>query len=249
MVNKILWLFGVVLVLMGANYGSKKVEQNTITEIEVNIKSTEKGDFITDTDIKDRLNASYAPGLVEQKAKDIDIFKLDSIVESSPFVKQAKSYSNINGNLFIEIEQEIPLLRVLVEKAEGYYISAQGTKLPLSTHKTARVPVATGNISEKVYPLDTLETQTAKDLFQIALYLENNDFFRALTGQLHVEKNGDIVLVTKSEERHDIILGDAQNLESKFDNLYQFYTKVLSVKGWDRYKTINLKFKNQIVAK
>ncbi|MGB0430581.1 MAG: hypothetical protein ACPGLV_08920 [Bacteroidia bacterium] len=249
LLNKILWAFAALFVIMGASYGNKKVKLATINQVQVNIAPTQQGNFISETDITDRINAFYTPSLLEQKTKDIDILQLDSIVESSPFVKSANSFSSLNGKLFVEIEQELPLIRIHSSKVKGYYISYEGKKLPLSMHKAARVPVVTGNITETITPDDTLKTQLIKDLYSIALYLDKNAFFKALTGQLHVENNGDIVLITKSEERHDIILGNAQNLESKFDNLYQFYTKVLSIKGWDRYRTINLKFKNQIVAK
>ena len=128
-------------------------------------------------------------------------------------------------------------------------MTRDGLKMPLSRRYAARVPVATGSIDEKPHPIDSFTDTKTADLLAIAQYLDKHAFFKALTGQLFVDGNGDIVLITKAEERHDIILGDATNLEEKFENLLQFYTKVLPIKGWDTYSTINLKFRNQIVAK
>ncbi|MFY0674155.1 MAG: hypothetical protein JXQ87_12180 [Bacteroidia bacterium] len=248
-INRFFWVFGAVLLLLSASYGSKKVKSAEISDVKIEIKETEKGSFVNKIEVNDRLNNFYAPSLIDQEKSDLKVSEVDSLLTSSPFIKFSKTYTNVKGELFIEIEQEVPLFRVINKKGSSYYVSTDGRKFPLSAHKAAKVIVATGNIIEEVYPTDSLSTKVLKDLHQIASYLEENDFFKALSGQLYVAENGDIKLITKSEERHDIILGDAQNLESKFDNLYQFYTKVLTVKGWNSYKTINLKFRNQIVAK
>lgn len=248
-INKVMWAAGALLLLLSASYGSKKVKSAEISDVKIEIKETEKGSFVNQIEVNDRLNNFYSPSLIDQSKSDLNVNEIDSLVTSSPFIKRSKTYTNVKGELFIEIDQEVPLFRVINKAGVGYYVSLDGRKFPLSTHKAARVMVATGNISEDIPPTDSLTTNTLKDLYKIALYLEKDEFFKALTGQLYVDKKGDVKLITKSEERHDIIIGDAQDLENKFDNLYQFYTKVLTVKGWNTYKTINLKFKNQIVAK
>ena len=43
-------------------------------------------------------------------------------------------------------------------------------------------------------------------------------------------------------------LGDASRLEVKFRNLRWFYREALNKKGWGEYKTINLKYHDQVVA-
>ena len=45
-----------------------------------------------------------------------------------------------------------------------------------------------------------------------------------------------------------IILGDANDIKEKFDNLQIFYKQGLSHEGWDKYDTINLKYRNQVVC-
>jgi cell division protein FtsQ len=45
-----------------------------------------------------------------------------------------------------------------------------------------------------------------------------------------------------------IIFGDAADAREKLENLATFYRKVMSQKDWDLYKTINLKYKNQVVC-
>lgn len=244
-----LWVAGVFTFFVALSFAERKITQSTVLDIVVNIEPTKQGNFISEVDVSDRLNDFYPPSLHGKNIKKLNLLELDSLVESSPFIKTTTAYSNLNGQLFIDVVQEVPLLRILNKTGGGFYVSNEGKKLPLSVHRAAKVPIANGNISEEVYPTDSLSTSTLKDLYRVALFLDKSPFFKALTGQLFVDNNKDIILITKQEERHDINLGNAENLEEKFDNLYQFYTKVLPIKGWDTYKTINLKYKNQIVAK
>ncbi|MBS1689581.1 MAG: hypothetical protein JSS96_12715, partial [Bacteroidetes bacterium] len=45
-----------------------------------------------------------------------------------------------------------------------------------------------------------------------------------------------------------ILLGDTARLAEKFDNLFLFYKNILNRVGWDKYETLDLRFKDQVVA-
>lgn len=45
-----------------------------------------------------------------------------------------------------------------------------------------------------------------------------------------------------------IILGTADSLDVKFTNLLMFYKRGMPKAGWDAYKTINVKYTNQVVC-
>jgi len=47
---------------------------------------------------------------------------------------------------------------------------------------------------------------------------------------------------------HKILLGNADSLKIKFDNLLAFYKQALPKVGQDTYKTINIKYTNQVVG-
>ena len=51
------------------------------------------------------------------------------------------------------------------------------------------------------------------------------------------------------EEKQRVVIGSTQRLEEKMENLKNFYTKVLPLKGWNYYSYIDLRYKNQIIAK
>jgi cell division protein FtsQ len=44
------------------------------------------------------------------------------------------------------------------------------------------------------------------------------------------------------------LLGNADSLALKFNNLKVFYKQALPMVGWDAYKTINIKYTNQVIG-
>ena len=66
--------------------------------------------------------------------------------------------------------------------------------------------------------------------------------------QIYVDKNGDIILSPKVGNM-EIIIGQMNNLEDKFSRLLAFYNNIAPSQGWNKYSTVNLKYKDQIVCK
>ena len=86
-----------------------------------------------------------------------------------------------------------------------------------------------------------------RQVFDIMKYVSKDEFLTALIEQAHVEHDsiGDIVLVPKLG-REKLIFGDANDIEAKFDNLKIFYRDGMPKLGWSRYKTLNLKYSQQV---
>ena len=82
-------------------------------------------------------------------------------------------------------------------------------------------------------------------LFRLATFLEKNKFFQSLTEQIVVDENREIEIIP-SLGNFVILLGDANNLEEKFNKLDEFYHKVFgNVKD---YKQLDLRFDKLIYA-
>jgi cell division protein FtsQ len=120
-------------------------------------------------------------------------------------------------------------------------------KMPISQAFTAHVPVATGNIYEAYKTRDSMHSQVGVELNKIATYVDKEAFWKAQIEQIFVTAESEFVLVPKVGN-HTILLGTAENMEAKFEKLMVFYKEGLPRVGWDKYTTINLKFKDQIVC-
>lgn len=239
------WLLSLSgLVLLMSFIESKKSAQDCK---DVKVILPGKDNFIERQEI-DRILMANGGQLIGRKLKDINIHKLENALKSNPFIEFAKVYADMDGIIHVEVRQRLPLLRVINRANVQFYIDEKGNKMPLSDNFTASVLVANGLIDEDFNGrVDTLNTKLAKDLYRMALFIKADTLWNHQIEQLYVDVKGDIEMIPRVGN-HEIILGDADSLQTKFRNLLIFYKKAMPKVGWDTYKTINLKYANQVVC-
>ena len=196
----------------------------------------------------DRILLENTGSLVGRNLNDINIHKLENTLKANPFIEYAKIFADMNGVVNVQIRQRQPILRIINMANVHFYIDGNGLKMPISDNFTARVLVANGMIDEDFSgKVDTLNSKLARDLYNTALFIKNDTLWNDQIEQLFVNLKGDIEIVPRVGN-HTIILADADSLNTKFRNLLAFYKKVMPKVGWDTYKSINLKYANQIVC-
>jgi len=196
----------------------------------------------------DRILMANAGAMVGRDLNEINIHKLENALKANPFIEFAKVYADMTGIIHVQIIQREPVIRVVNMANLHFYIDANGYKIPLSDNYTAKVLVASGFIEEDFNGrVDTLKTKMAKDLYRTALYIKGDTLWDNQIEQLFVDLKGDVEMVPRVGS-HKIILGSTDSLQTKFRNLLVFYKKAIPKVGWDTYKTINLKYNNQIVC-
>ena len=62
-----------------------------------------------------------------------------------------------------------------------------------------------------------------------------------------MRQNKDIVLIPKVGN-FQIVLGQVEGAGERMDKLMLFLKRGIAKRGWNRYKEVNLKFKDQIVC-
>lgn len=203
--------------------------------------------FIEQAEV-DEILKSQNGELVGKRMNYINIQKLEDGLKANPFILSAKVYGDMDGILHAEIVQRVPILRIFNTVGQDFYVDENGLKIPLSEHFTARVLAANGAINEVFTgKIDTLTTPVGKSIFAVADFISRDTLWNEQIVQLFVARNYDIEMVPRLGNQK-IILGDADDLKSKFRNLYLFYKKALPKVGWDTYNSINLSYKGQIVC-
>ncbi len=190
---------------------------------------------------------------------DIDEGKIEVALRTIPYIENVDVFIAIDGNAEINIVQKKAIVKVYNKYGQQFYIDDKGKLMPSSDKYTARLPIANGYINDIYSPftkLDVCDSATADSLimttsiykiFRIAQFLEKDDFWKAMVEEIFTNSKGDIELFTKIGEQ-TVIFGNIDNMEEKFENLLVFYKKELNKIGWIKYKTINLKYKNQVVC-
>ncbi len=238
--------------LISVGFSDSRQSRMECNEVIISILDTLGQSFVEPEDIQLIVLNKFGE-LKGQKLSSINISLLEKIIDNNPFVADAEVFSSVDGKLNIEVLQRRPVVRVVNFNEESFYIDDQGIFMPLSEKYTARVPVANGYIfnreAERLVKAITNDTSntTIRYVYDVAHFVSQDDFWSAQIEQIYVNAGGDIELIPRVG-RHTIILGDGKDIQEKFDRLFLFYTEGLSKTGWDKFKTINLKFKDQVVC-
>lgn len=168
----------------------------------------------------------------------IDIEGIESVLLRHPLVGRAQCYKTAGNMLRINISGKVPLVRVLNNRGQDFYVDSRGEIL--TQHSLAvQLPVATGYIDRKFASGDLLDVVNAIDC---------SEFWKAQVEQINVTREGQIELVPRVGD-HLLILGTAQDVEDKLKRLENFYHKGLDNVGWNKYRSISVAYENQVVCK
>lgn len=253
--NSLIWVFFVIGTLALLSFTQQKKTNTICTEVEVSVNVLSGNHFVTPKRVEDILaNLGFKKGI--DKFGDINTGKLEKKLLGLSSLEAVEVYKNINGKLQIEIEQRKPIARIFNRNGYSLYIDDKGKTMQTSEHYTARVLGINGYLKLKagedyyrVIENDSIKKTTLLDeVFELANEIEKDEFLKALIEQIYVEKNEEIILIPKVGNQ-EIIFGKAEDIKTKFEKLKLFYTNGINPNNLNLYKTINLKFDNQIVCK
>jgi len=212
--------------------------------------------FIEPRDILELLN-SKGSKIKGQPMNEIDLARLEKIIYTNPYVERAEVYSGMDGFVNINIWQRNPVMRVINSQNEHFYIDESGSYFPVSDKYSCHVVVASGFIddapvrksiaSARPYPGDTSVAPIMVQLNEIAWFLKTNELWDAQIEQVYVNEKHEIEFIPRVGNQ-SILLGTADQLERKMNNLLIFYTEAAVRSGWDKYSVINLKYSDQVIC-
>jgi len=174
---------------------------------------------------------------VKNKEKSIvNLYSLENVVLTNPYIEKASVFLTIDGRLKSIIKQREPIVRVFT-KSKAYYVDKFGVKIPLSTHFSARVPLVTG-VKNK---------EDVKAVLSLMKYILADSFLQKEIVGIHKYQNEEYQFTVRSGN-YRIEFGKLENENIKFKKLKAFYTKTFVDKTIQNYKTITLKYHNQVVC-
>lgn len=204
--------------------------------------------LIKEDDILKSIDRSFGFALEGKPLKTIDVTRLEQVLESDPLILEADVFVDARNVIHIDVQQRKPVLRIIDRNGLNYYLDKEGVKMPLSKHFTTRVLVATGSIPPHVEDFRERDDHRLRQVYQLAQTLRNDEFYAAMIEQIHIEEDGDFILVPMVGDQR-IILGPYEDVTTKLNNLKTFYREAMPYEGWRTYRTINLKYKGQVVCK
>ncbi|HTN16783.1 MAG TPA: hypothetical protein VL092_03815 [Chitinophagaceae bacterium] len=237
----IVLLAGCVVVMLSA---SKAQEQKKISGVRISIENEERCQFISKEEVNRSLFERRHMNPRKIAINNIDLKKMEHILSANPWIENAQVFLDNNSTLNIEVTQRVPQLRVFQKNGNSYYIDSSAHILPLSDHYThyELLFINVPDLRE-----DSIGNDLKRKMIAIANFIKRDTFWQAQTAEVVVNgfDNFEIVPVLGT---HKILLGNADNIKEKLENVFAFYQNVLNKIGWDRYTVIDARFKNQVVA-
>ncbi len=169
---------------------------------------------------------------------EIDTEEMERMFLSNSLIADAQCFKTIGGKIKIKLKSRVPILRVKNNMGQDYYLDSHGEILN-SASIVVNLPVATGNISKEY---------AQKELMYLISVINESEFWKSQIVQISVSSDEEITLVPRVGG-HLLLIGEAVDIENKFDRLYKFYKKGLDVIGWSKYSSISVAYDKQVVCK
>lgn len=237
-------IFVMIITIKAVNHRKKLTSQGIIVQL---LNSKEKS-LINESDIYDKIT-DFEPGLLlGENTSDINLELIELFLKEDESIQKAEVFIDAQNRINVNIVSKEPIVRILPNEGESYYMDAKGSKIPLSKLYTTRVPVVTGHIDPHFDGFIAYEQHNLKLVFALVQKITNDEFLSSMIEQIHIENNGDFILIPKVGQQK-IIFGQADaRMDEKINQLKTFYLEAMPKKGWNTYQEINLKYKGQIVC-
>lgn len=215
---------------------ASQAEDRICEGVNVEILDSIADGFITESFIRSLLtrNNISPEGM---RISEINLEQIEEVMLGESHIESANCFYNAAGVLCIKVVPQRPVLHVISQNGDDYYLSSTGLTMPTASFNV-NLCVATGRISKQF---------ASERLLEMALFIHDNLFWREQIEQIHVLSPERIELYPRVGQ-HVIELGSIDGFQEKLDRLRIFYRKGLERVGWNKYSTISLAYDGQIVC-
>jgi len=245
-VKKILIILGWLCLVGGIGftiyYAYMQRESVRCQEIVVNINPNSPR-FMDEAEIADMIEKSGEP-IIGNRLSAININLLETRLSTTSSLSNVQIFKKVEskglsfkGKLIISVDERTPVLRIK-DSTEDYYLDMDGNKIPTSLKYVERILIVSGTIPNP---------ETQKSLLKMADFVNKDDFWKAQIEQVFVQANGELLLLPQVGD-YLIEFGTPDDCEVKFRNLKAVYQQGFKNLGWNKYRTISVKYRNQVVC-
>lgn len=225
--------------------------ENRCREIVTEISDNSPYLFITDSVVK--LACGEAVG---KQIDELDIYDIERNLRNQFYVDSAEVFTNLEGELVVKIWQNEPLVRVISEEGYDFYLDSTLKILPPQKHLRADLPVVSGKMKfdfEKKFfgKIDHNSQKNSSEflgkIINFVRLIDSDEFLRNFIVQVYVDSNGEVELIPRVGEQV-ILFGKLNECREKLEKLKIFYQKSMASGWWQSAKTVNVRYKQQVIV-
>jgi len=246
---------GAVAIFTLLGFAGKKQSDATCWKLDVTVLGDEEKKYIDETIIT-KIAETATDKIVGKKVNEIDIAAIHKKLAENSSVKEAHVFTTVDGRCVIEVKQRTPIARILNADGTSFYLDKDGFTMALSSHYTAKVPVFTGVINEKMSQesilnyapeSDYLKSTLLDDIYVLTNFISGNEFWKAQVEHVRISAQKEFEIIPRVGN-HLITIGDATNLEEKFRKLMAFYANTIHTRDLNAFSSINVEYDGQVVC-
>lgn len=241
-----------VCIIVAFTAGADSRKSIKCTGLEVAILDSMQNSFVSKADVRGFLDKEYGKyrGMV---IDSINLTRIEDIIDGRSAVLKSQAYVTRDGILHVDVTQRKPVVRF--QKSDGgFYADADGYIFPLQRTYASHVQIIDGNIplaansGYKGAIEDPKEKAWFESMMRVVNYIENSRVWKDKIVQISVDEGKDLILIPR-EGNEKFLFGQPVDIEDKFRKMEKYYTHIIPAKGENHYKTVDLKYKGQIVCK
>lgn len=177
------------------------------------------------------------------KPDSLDFLGIIKEVEEIPYVKYADVQIEPGGSLAIEIIEREPIA-LLANGNDKIYVDRDGIRLELKLGKTVDVPILYGFEARPMK--DTLQSKAFYAVRDFLMEVQKKQVSNATISEVAWTKDQGVVALT-NENGVKLVFGK-NDFKTRLRNWEAFYGEVIKTKGISSMRSIDLRFRGQIVT-
>ena len=188
---------------------------------------------------------------VGRQTARVNLDSIERSLRARGEVMSAQVYAADEQTVKVRLTQRKPVIR-FEQDHRHWYADPEGYLFPVTN--AVDVPVVTGQIPMQMDSswrgaVPAENRPWVLGMVNLARYIDSREILRREISQIEIAPDGDIVLYTRTPGPV-IIFGDSGDCPDKFRRLQAYWQNIAPQANAEKpYKTINLKYNNQIICK
>jgi cell division protein FtsQ len=250
----LVWTLSTAGLLLLLGFARENYRNTIVHDMHIHINRQNDKGFLDTQAIENEVN-KITDSLIGKQVKQLKPDRIKAHIHTNPWIAKSNVSTGIDGVFRIILHERVALIRAYNSMDYTVYIDENGTLFPANPNYTPRVLIASGYINFPRIPKkgtahlsDSLYINTKlAEIHTLAKTLQRNEFLEALVDQIYVNSLGEYELSPKLG-RATVIIGNLDNLDEKLANMQLYYQKSAQNTEMLNYRSINLKYRNQIVC-
>ena len=185
----------------------------------------------------------------------IFMIPVDSVVnmlEANPWVVDVEAEINLKSVLDIKITECDPVMRVYNTKGRSVYLDSEGNVFPTNNSHVKHLLVGSGYVNFPVDKFGNVSDETyadadLPDMYRLMKAVLADEYSRNCVKQIYRDNKKNYIF-SLNITNIIVIFGEINDIEEKLAKMQIFFNKMQGNPELEKYKEINLNYKNQVVC-